>query len=67
MKEWRSVKLVSGAEVMSNLEQVFAAPVGKILNIWEERERSGEVEWLLAEVGRYAFKVVRSLSLAGYS
>ena len=66
VKEWRTVKVASRVEVMRKLEQVFLAPVGKVLQIWEEKERNGEVEGLLAEVGKYAFKLVKFLSLGAH-
>jgi hypothetical protein len=58
VKEWRTVKVAAGAEVMKTLEQVFAAPVGRVLEVWGEKERNGEGEWVLGEAGRYAFKFV---------
>ncbi len=50
--------MAAGAEVMKTLEQVFAAPVGRVLEVWGEKERNGEGEWVLGEAGRYAFKFV---------
>jgi hypothetical protein len=57
VKEWRSVKLATGAQVMHTLEEVFVAPVGKILEVWAARERDGHADdWVINEAGRYAFK-----------
>jgi hypothetical protein len=56
VKEWRSVKIASGQEVMRMLEDTFAEPVGRMLGIWSERERNGLDDWVISEAGRYAFK-----------
>lgn len=56
VKEWRSVKIMAGAQVMQALEDVFVGPVGKVLEIWSARERNDNSDWALAEAGRYAFK-----------
>ena len=56
VKEWRTVKLTAGAEVMKKLEDVFVGPVGQVLQIWAEKERTGENDWVTREAGRYAFK-----------
>ncbi|KAK4688100.1 importin-11, partial [Tremellales sp. Uapishka_1] len=58
VKEWKGVKLASGAEVMRTLEQVFVAPVGRVLELWAEKEKKGEGDWVLGEAGRYAFKIL---------
>lgn len=58
VKEWRSVKIMTGAQVMQSLEEAFVAPVGKVLQIWGARERDGNSDWVLGEAGRYAFKWV---------
>ena len=47
-----------GTDVMKTLEQVFSAPIGRVLEIWGEKERIGEGDWLIGEAGRYAFKFV---------
>ncbi|ORY25236.1 armadillo-type protein [Naematelia encephala] len=62
VKEWRSVKISSGAQVMKTLEDVFLAPVGRVLEIWSERERHGEGDWVIGEAGRYAFKILARFS-----
>lgn len=41
---------------MKILEDVFVGPVGRVVEIWGERERAGEGDWVLGEAGRYAFK-----------
>lgn len=58
VKEWRTVKLSSGAEVMRSLEGVFVEPVWRVLQIWgESKKDGGQGEgWVLEEAGRYAFK-----------
>lgn len=56
VKEWRQVKIASGHEVMLNLEQTFVGPVGKVLEVWGEKEREGSGDWVIGEAGRYAFK-----------
>jgi len=56
VKEWRTVKLAAGAQVMQTLEEVFVAPVGKVLELWAARERDGNGDWVINEAGRYAFK-----------
>lgn len=56
VKEWRSVKIAVGQEVMRILEEVFSAPVGQVLQLWSERSRNGDGDWVIEEAGRYAFK-----------
>jgi len=56
VKEWITVKMTHGSEVMKKLEEVFAAPVGQVLEIWAEKERNGGGDWIINEAGRYAFK-----------
>lgn len=56
VKEWRSVKIMTGAQVMQALEEAFVGPVGKVLEIWGARERNGNSDWVLGEAGRYSFK-----------
>lgn len=41
---------------MKRLEDAFVGPVGQVLEIWSQRERSGENDWVTREAGRYAFK-----------
>jgi hypothetical protein len=56
VKEWRTVKIASGQEVMRTLEEVFFAPVARVLEIWGDKERNAEGDWVIGEAGRYAFK-----------
>lgn len=56
VKEWRSVKIATGAQVMQALETEFVAPLGKVLEIWSARERAGSSDWVVQEAGRYAYK-----------
>ena len=56
------MKLAAGQEVMKNLEEVFVGPVGKVLEMWGEKEREGSGDWVIGEAGRYAFKSVRSVA-----
>lgn len=56
VKEWRSVKIQTGGLVVQSLEQLFAGPLGKVLEIWSARERTGSSDWVVHEAGRYAFK-----------
>lgn len=56
VKEWRTVKIASSVQVLQTLEEVFAAPVGKVLEIWANRERNGDDDWVIGEAGRYSFK-----------
>ena len=56
VKEWRTVKLTAGAEVMKSLEEIFIGPVGQVLTIWGEKESNGDPDWAIEEAGRYAFK-----------
>lgn len=56
VKEWRSVKLTAGAQVMRSLELLFYEPVYQVLELWGSRETAGEVDWSMNEAGRYAFK-----------
>ena len=56
VKEWRQVKIASGQEVMRTLEDTFVGPVGRVLEMWSERERDGSGDWVIGEAGRYAFK-----------
>ncbi|WOO78855.1 Importin-11 [Vanrija pseudolonga] len=58
VKEWRTVKIASSVQVLQTLEEVFAAPVGKVLEIWANRERNGDDDWVIGEAGRYAFKIL---------
>ncbi|GMK54406.1 hypothetical protein CspeluHIS016_0109920 [Cutaneotrichosporon spelunceum] len=58
VKEWRSVKIQTGALVVQSLEQVFVGPLGKVLEIWSTRERAGSSDWVMHEAGRYAFKTL---------
>ncbi|GFZ42911.1 hypothetical protein JCM24511_00629 [Saitozyma sp. JCM 24511] len=58
VKEWRTVKIASGQEVMRTLEEVFFAPVARVLEIWGDKERNGEGDWVIGEAGRYAFKIL---------
>lgn len=60
VKEWRTVKVAAGAEVMRMLEEVFLGPVSQILQLWADRERAGQADWVMSEAGRYAFKYVGS-------
>ena len=57
------VKLMAGAEVMRTLEEVFVAPLGRVLEIWAEQERDGQGSWEMSEAGRYAFKWVSKVGL----
>jgi len=59
VKEWRTVKVAAGAEFLKSLEQVFSAPVGRVLAIWAEKERNAESDWVLGDAGRYSFKYVQ--------
>lgn len=43
---------------MKRFEEVFYGPVGQILSIWTERQQIGQVDWVIEEAGRYAFKYV---------
>jgi hypothetical protein len=56
VKEWKTVKLTAGAQVMRSLEEVFSGPVLQVLELWGSKESGGEVDWYMNEVGRYAFK-----------
>lgn len=56
VKEWRTVKIAAGQQVMHTLEEVFREPVERVLHTWSERERTGEGDWVIGEAGRYAFK-----------
>jgi len=58
VKEYLSVKVASGVEVMRKFEEVFYEPVGQVLHVWAEKEREGVDDWVIAEAGRYAFKWV---------
>jgi hypothetical protein len=50
------VKIASGQEVMRSLESVFVEPVSRVLEAWSQRESAGQVDWVISEAGRYAFK-----------
>lgn len=41
---------------MRILEETFVELVGKVLEIWSQRESEGQVDWVISEAGRYAFK-----------
>ncbi len=58
VKEWKTVKLTAGAEVMKKLEETFVGPVGQVLEIWSQKEGAGENDGVIREAGRYAFKYV---------
>lgn len=62
VKEWRTVKLAAGQQVMQSLEKAFVVPVGKVLEIWSNCERAGETDWVISEAGRYAFKIMARFS-----
>lgn len=62
VKEWRTVKLAAGQQVMQSLESAFAGPVGKVLEIWSNRERNGDTDWVISEAGRYSFKIMARFS-----
>lgn len=61
VKEWKSVKLQSGAAVMASLEDDFTEPALAILQRWGSYEMEGQEDWTLNEAGRYAFKSVSHL------
>lgn len=56
VKEWKTVKLTAGAQVMKTFEDMFVGPVGRILEIWAHREQNGDSDWVIGEAGRYSFK-----------
>jgi hypothetical protein len=41
---------------MKKLEETFAGPCGRVLEIWGESERNGGGDIVISEAGRYAFK-----------
>ncbi|ORX36457.1 armadillo-type protein [Kockovaella imperatae] len=63
VKEWRTVKLTAGAEVMKMLESVLVEPVGRVLQIWAESQASGLDDWVTEESGRLAFKILARFAL----
>ncbi|WVQ83491.1 hypothetical protein IAT38_005632 [Cryptococcus sp. DSM 104549] len=57
VKDWRTVKVAHGAAVMETFGQAFGDAAGKVLEVWGERERNGQGDWVIGEAGRYAFKL----------
>ena len=52
---------------MKKLEEVFVPPVQRVLEIWAEQERNGGDDVVLAEAGRYSFKILARFGLWHWS